>query len=87
MTEWIDTLAEAFASESFTETETERLLNATREIAHRVERKAVPLAAYLLGMDVARRVAEGARREDATIEALAALQATLPEVPPGSEGG
>ena len=87
MTEWIDTLAETFSNEPFTETETDRLLNATREIAHRVERKAVPLAAYLLGMDVARRVAGGASREDATIAALAALQATLPEVPPTSDGG
>jgi len=85
MTDWIDTLALSLATEPLSATETDRLLNATREIAHRVERKAVPLASYLLGMEVERKVTAGASREDATVEALTALQATLPEGPPVSD--
>ena len=37
--------------------ETERLLRVAREVAHRVERKDTPLAAYLLGLPSARRTA------------------------------
>jgi hypothetical protein len=78
MSEWIDELAETFALEPLSEHETDRLLRVARDVAHRVERKGTPLAAFLMGMDVASRVAGGASRDAAVDGSIAAVEALLP---------
>ena len=62
MSDWIDELAEALGVEALSSAETDRLLRVARDVAHRVERKDTPLAAFLLGMHVARRTASGTAR-------------------------
>lgn len=78
MSTWIDDLAAALALEPLSVTETDRLLLIAREVAHRVERKGTPLAAFLLGVDVATRVAGGEPREAALDEAIAVIERLLP---------
>jgi hypothetical protein len=79
--QWIDRLAEALGEEPPSSAEADRLLEAAREVAHRVERKATPLAAYLLGAAAGRRMAAGMEREDATAEVLRVLDGELPQAP------
>jgi Domain of unknown function (DUF6457) len=82
MDAWIDRLAEALGEEPLTQDQTTRLLGTSRDVAHRVERKLTPLAAFLIGSAVGGNVARGASRADA-------LQATLETVagllPPSGE--
>lgn len=77
--EWLDRLAEALDEEALSGQEVDRLLQSSREVAHRVERKATPLAAYLVGIAVGRNVAQGAAREAAFDAALGAVLVRLPE--------
>ena len=81
MSEWIDDLAGTFAVEPLSDDETDRLLRVARDVAHRVERKGTPLAAFLIGMDVASRVARGASRELALNESIVTVDALLPATP------
>lgn len=81
MTEWIDELAETLALDPLTDDETDRLLRIARDVAHRVERKGTPLAAFLIGMDVASRVGGGASRDAAIGDSIAAVEALLPATP------
>jgi hypothetical protein len=85
MQPWIDQLAASTGEAPLSGPETTRLLGVARDVAHRVERKVTPLAAFLLGSAVGRRLAAGASREDALAEAVATLEAILPEAtePPG----
>ncbi len=83
---WIDRLAETLGDEPPSETETTRLLAASRDVAHRVERKMTPLAAFLLGSAVARSVARGRDRAQALDEVLADLERLLPPAPAEGEG-
>ena len=78
MSGWIDELADALGVEALDSPESERILRVARDVAHRVERKDTPLAAFLLGMDVARRTAGGTARGDALDEAIAITDALLP---------
>ncbi len=78
MSEWIDELAVTFALEPLSEDETDRLLHVARDVAHRVERKVTPLAAFLMGMDVASRVAGGDSRAAAVDGSIAAVEVLLP---------
>jgi len=78
MSDWIDGLAEAMGEGSLSAHETERILRIARDVAHRVERRDTPLAAFLLGMDVARRTASGTARGVALDEAIATADALLP---------
>ncbi len=80
--EWIDRLADGLGLEALTGPETARVLDASREVAHRVERKATPLALFLVGMGVARRTAEGEPRELAFGWALDQLISRLPAESP-----
>ena len=77
--DWLDRLAEALGEETLSGQEVDRLLQSSREVAHRVERKATPLAAYLVGIAVGRSVAEGAAREAAFDTALDAVLVRLPD--------
>jgi len=83
MGEWIEELAAAVGQPPLSDDETTELLRATREVAHRVERRATPLAAFLLGLDVAGRTAAGATRGSA----IAASIADLGRLLPAAEGG
>ncbi|HEY7401677.1 MAG TPA: DUF6457 domain-containing protein [Actinomycetota bacterium] len=76
--EWIDRLAEALGEEAPDGAQTAALLSASRDVAHRVERKATPLAAYLLGAAAGRRIAGGSSSAAALDDVLAALAGVLP---------
>ena len=78
MSGWIDELAEALGVEALTATEAGQLLQVARDVAHRVERKDTPLAAFLLGMHVSRLTADGTARGVALGEAIGTIDAHLP---------
>jgi hypothetical protein len=81
MDEWIVRLAGELGEEPPTGPETARLLGVARDVAHRVERRVTPLAAFLVGSAVGRATAHGATREEALARAIATLEAILPEAP------
>ena len=74
MDDWLDQLATKLGIEPLGRDEMGRLLRATREVAHRVERKDAPLAAFLLGVAAAR---HGEVREGLA-DALSRLEGVLP---------
>ncbi|HLB62334.1 MAG TPA: DUF6457 domain-containing protein [Actinomycetota bacterium] len=78
---WIDELAGALGEDPLSDEETERLLDVARDVAHRVERKITPLAAFVIGSAVGRGLASGASRTDATAAALETVERLLPEAP------
>jgi uncharacterized protein DUF6457 len=79
MDDWIDQLAAALGEEPLSQDETTKLLGVARDVAHRVERKVTPLAAFLLGSAVGRDVSAGAPRSEAIGAALETLRAALPQ--------
>ena len=81
MDAWIDRLAAALGQDPPTDAEATRLLGSARDVAHRVERKITPLAAFLLGAATGRRMAEGGSRKDALGSALGTLEGLLPSGP------
>lgn len=89
MDDWIDQLAAALGEEPLSREETNRLLEVARDVAHGVERKVTPLAAFLLGSAVGRNISAGAARSDAMGAALETLRSALPEDRPegGARGG
>jgi hypothetical protein len=84
MEAWIDQLAEALGQRPLAAEEAQRLLGAARDVAHRVERRVTPLAAFLLGSAVGRDTAAGADFRTALAVALASLERLLP---PAAEEG
>jgi hypothetical protein len=76
--EWIDGLAQALGVDALDERQAAALLGAARDVAHRVERKTTPLAAYLMGAAAGGRVAAGKAPADALDEVLAVLESSLP---------
>ena len=78
-TRWIDGLAEAMGVSPLTSSEAERLLQAARDVAHLTERKATPLAAFLMGVGVATRMCEGIGRQAAFDDALQTMARALPQ--------
>ena len=87
MDAWIDRLAAALGEGPLTEAETTRLLGSARDVAHRVERRITPLAAFLLGSATGRGLAGGASRDAALASALETLEGLLPdESAEGSNG-
>jgi hypothetical protein len=81
MSGWIDELADTLRVDPLTTTEAGQLLRVARDVAHRVERKDTPLAAFLLGMHVARLTTDGTARGDALAEAIGITDALLPPAP------
>lgn len=79
---WMDRLAEALSEEPLAGEETDRLLSASRDVAHRVERKLTPLSMFLLGSAVGRAEVGGAARDDALARALATLERLLADETP-----
>lgn len=72
--EWLDELATALGVDPLTDAQAEALLMVAREVAHGVERKSTPLAAFLLGRSVQARGGD----PDAFAGALVDARATLP---------
>ena len=76
--EWLDQLATTFGIDPLGPDEETDLLDAARDVAHGVERKITPLAAFLLGMHVRSKLTDGVPREQALAEGLAELRRALP---------
>jgi Domain of unknown function (DUF6457) len=84
MDNWIDDLARALSEEPLTAAETAQLLDAARDVAHRVERKVTPLSTFVIGCAVGRALAGGADRTETLSGVLSRLETVLPpEVPEG----
>lgn len=84
MSEWTDRLARTLGVAPIDASLEGPLLDASREIAHRVERKDTPLSTYLLGVAAGARIADGSDPADALREVVDALLASLP--PPSPDG-
>ena len=82
MDKWIDELACVLGEEPLTPAETARLLDAARDVAHRVERKMTPLSAFMVGCAVGREIARGAGRTETLSGTLSRLEETLPPETP-----
>jgi Domain of unknown function (DUF6457) len=82
MEKWIDELTRTLGEEPLTPAETTRLLDAARDVAHRVERKMTPLAAFVVGCAVGREIASGAARAETLSGTLSRLEAVLPPEAP-----
>ena len=84
MDNWIDELARAVGEEPLTAAEMEQLLDAARDVAHRVERKMTPLSAFVIGCAVGRQLANGADRRETLGATLSQLDDALPPEAPES---
>jgi hypothetical protein len=80
MSEWTDRLAAALDVTPLDAGQESSILKASREIAHRVERRDTPLSTYLLG------VAVGQRAAASPDELQQVLDAALALLPPESTG-
>jgi hypothetical protein len=76
--EWLGRLAADLGEQPLTSREVGHVLKLAREVAHGVERKLAPLAAYLAGVHVGRRGAQGVSPDDALSDAVRAAAAILP---------
>jgi hypothetical protein len=75
--EWVDALAAELHLDALSAHENDHVLSASREVAHRVERKVTPLAMYVIGLAVGSQMAERTR-DDAIEDAIHALLLRLP---------
>ena len=82
MSDWTDQLADALSVETLEPENEARLLDAAREIAHRVERKETPLSTFLMGVAVGTLTAQGTSPQDAIDDAFEDLARILPDPPP-----
>ena len=79
MDEWIDRFADRLGERRLDPKEVGAILKLARQVAHGVERKLAPLAAYVAGTYVGREVTEGTLPEEALAEALDAARSLVPE--------
>ena len=77
VSDWLTQAAGTLSVEPLDDDSQERLLGAARDVAHGVERKLTPIATYLLGAAVERRVAAGEERSDAFAAAIADLERAI----------
>ncbi len=75
--DWLDQLATTLGLDPLGPDEMNDLLDAARDVAHGVERKITPLAAFVLGMAVRDRMAAGADRGSALADTLSELRRLL----------
>jgi hypothetical protein len=76
---WIGLLARHLEEDALTPKELGQVLKLAREVAHGVERKLAPPAAYLAGIHAGRRLAEGRSRGEALAEAVEVALSLLPK--------
>jgi hypothetical protein len=84
---WIDQLAEALGEEPLDGAEITLLLSTARDVAHRVERRTTPLAAFLLGAAAGRATAAGTPRDSALRAGIGTVRLLLPEAEQGGAPG
>jgi Domain of unknown function (DUF6457) len=77
--DWVDRLAADLHLDALSAHEKEHLLSASREVAHRVERKTTPSAMYVIGLAVGAQMGER-KRDDAIEDVIHALLLRLPPV-------
>ena len=77
MTDWLVRAAASLGVEPIDDETQERLLGAARGVAHGVERKLTPLATFLMGAAVERRVAHGEDRAAAFAAAVTDLERAI----------
>jgi Domain of unknown function (DUF6457) len=85
MDAWLASLATTLGVDPLTDDQVMELLGVARDIAHGVERRATPLATFLLGAAAQRRIGHGATAADAFTDAVVELQTTLPPPAPPTE--
>jgi hypothetical protein len=83
MDRWIDRAAAAFGEEPLDPDQVDELLLVARDVAHGVERRLTPVAAFLAGMGAGRARVAGASLEHAVADAIETLRTLLPS--PGDE--
>lgn len=76
--EWVNGLATELRLETPSKHESDHVLSAAREVAHRVERKATPLAMYVVGLAVGRQMGDRGR-DEAIEDVIHTLLLRLPE--------
>jgi hypothetical protein len=81
MDAWLETLATTLGVDALDDAQVMELLGIARDVAHGVERRATPLATFLLGAATQRRIGRGATPADAFDDAVAELRKALPEAP------
>ena len=64
-------------ADPLSDAQAEQLLDVAREVAHNVERKATPLAAFLVGAAVQREIGRGLTSDEAFTQVLSELRTTL----------
>jgi hypothetical protein len=77
MDDWLRTVAITLGVDPLDEGQIAELLDIARDVAHGVERKATPLATFLLGAAVQRRIGHGATATDAFADAVTELRTQL----------
>ena len=85
MDAWLGALATTLGVDPLTDEQVMELLGVARDIAHGVERRATPLATFLLGAATQRRIGHGATAADAFADALTELETTLPPPAPPTD--
>jgi hypothetical protein len=80
--EWVNGLATELRLDTLSKHESDHILSAAREVAHRVERKVTPLAMYVVGLAVGRQLADKGR-DDAIEDVIHTLLMRLPETDQG----
>lgn len=82
MDAWLATLATTLGVDPLTDDQVMELLGVARDVAHGVERRATPLATFMLGAAAQRRMGDGATAGEAFANALTELRTILPPAPP-----
>jgi hypothetical protein len=77
MDDWLAALAITLGVDPLDEEQVAELLDVARDVAHGVERKATPMATFLLGAAVQRRIGHGATASDAFGDAVSELRTRL----------
>lgn len=82
MSDWTDRLAQTLGVAPIGTEQQALLLHASREIAHRIERKETPLSTFLLGVAAGARMSAGADVSAALREVVDLMLALLPPEAP-----
>lgn len=78
MEDWLRLLAGTLGVDPLDDDQIETILEVARDVAHGVERRATPLATFLLGAAVQRRIGHGVTPSDGLADALVDLRSVLP---------